>query len=784
MADIVYNMDGQSTGVVRAWQGINTAIEDMLRTVGDITPASEKAAAAQKALGSTAERWLKQMRTPLDDHLKRMAELQALVQAGNLTQHEYTKGIALSVAEMKKAEEAADTYGQAAKAVLDELATPQDRHNARLAHLSELRSRNKISEAEYAAAVDKAKAALDGQNVELQQMLSLAAQIKQSAVAPQQEYNEKLAKLKQLLDAGHLSQSEYAKAVAKTKQEYVATTQAGHEMTSSGKRGLEGMSVSGRELIGTVTAMAAGFGLVQKSITAVIAENHRLGQSITDTFRKLDQEELKMQIQAGLTPQQAQAQMPKIKEALLNTPSTTLAGAVQLQTQLASSGFQQADIDSNAALQTVLDLKAATNQFGESMGDEKEAVLSLSMYLKGMGVQAPSAANIKELGKQLVTLFATSEIQFPDLKHLAPNAGTLKSFGLSDKEQLAGFSTLVDVMGGEKAATGLRNVVTRMATAAKSDERKAAFKELGFKPEDVDIAIGGDQFIPTLEKVSKALKSKTPEQANRLLSEIFGDEGQSAAAELFNPEKIALIKKRIAEQGNGAAFDLSVTTFQQSGYAERQRRQVKTDYALRQAGMNQQGAGHQDVKEIGQQAAAVAAGNGGNLSAPVAVGQSMFGIGEGLGMTPEQTAQWIQFMALRQDRSWGGFLTGQRAKPALKIGQKPAPGNRGLPLPRPAAAVPDMPLAAGAGAQAEFKPSPQLQALAAGVQAATIHQSVNAQPVNFTPAQIGILTDALNANTAATMQNTAKPVVVKTSKPINKPTKDPKSAALAAPGGR
>lgn len=784
MADIVYNMDGQSTGVVRAWQAVNTSIEEMLRTVGDITPASVKAEAAQKSLGATAERWLKQMRTPLDDHLKRMQELQSLLQAGNITQHEYTKGITLSVAEMKKAEEAADTYGQAAKAVLDELATPQDRHNARLAHLSELRSRNKISETEYAAAVDKAQASLDSQNVELQQMLSLAGRIKQSAVTPQQEYNEKLAKLKQLLDAGHLSQLEYAKAVTKTKQEYVAATQSGQEMANSGKQGLNGMSVSGREAVATIAAMAAGFGLVQKSVTAVIEENHRLGQSITDTFRKLDQEELKMQIQAGLTPQQAQEQMPNIEKALLKTPSTSVAGAIQLQTQLASSGFKEQDIKSGEALQTVLDLKAATNQFGESMGNEQQAVLALSQYLKGMG-QESSAANIKQLGKQLVTLFATSDIQFGDLQQLAPNAGALKEFGLKDKEQLAAFSTLVDVMGGEKAATGTRNVVTRLATAAKSKERTSALKELGLKPEDVDIAIGGDEFIPTLEKVSKALKSKKPEDANRLLSEIFGDEGQAAAANLFNPEKIALIKQRIAEQEGGAAFDLGVATFQQSAYADRQRRQVRTDMSLRQAGRNQAGAGRQDVKEIGQQAVAAAAAEGGNLTAPTAIGEGMFSMGEGLGMTPEQTAQWVQFVAMRQDRSWSGFLTGQRAKPALKFGQKPAPANRGLPLPQPAAGNPDMAPAAGGAGQPEFKPSPQLQQLANAVQAqaATLHNSVNASPIVVTPAQVNALTDALKQNTVATAQNTVKPPVV-VKKPISQPTKTPKSAALAAPGGR
>lgn len=697
-----YVFEGETSSMERAYKTGNKLVEDLIRTVASMTPAYT---AADRAA---------------DELLKRNAQLE---RAGN---------------KLKAS-----------------LVTPQQEYAEAIRTATYLLNQEEISEGQYALAVEKAKEELDKKDEKLQQVLATAARIKQQAVTPEEQHRDAVAQAKKALDQKLITQKEFDQELARQNQILRESKATQAEFLNSGRQGLQQMNVSARDVVATVTAMVGAYGLVQKAVSGVIAENHRLGQSITDTFRKLDQEELKLQIQAGFTPQQAQAQMPNIEKGLLKTPSTGVAGAIQLQTQLASSGFRKADVDSGDALQTVLDIKAATNQFGESMGDEKEAVLALSMYLKGLGNKAPTSGNIKDLGKQLVALFATSDIQFTDLKQLAPNAGTLKGFGLDDKEQLAGFSTLVDVMGGEKAATGLRNVVTRMATAAKSQERTDALKELGLKPTDVDIssAKDGEKFIPTLEKMSRALKGKKTEDANRILAQLFGDEGQAAASELFNPEKIDLLKQRIVEQADNTAFDMGVKSFQESAYADRQRRQVRTDLKLRKAGLNQKGVGFKDVTEIGQEAAAGAAAEGGNLSAPVGVGQAFFGAGEAAGLTPEQTAQWIQFVVGRQKRSWGGFFTGQSAAPALTFGRDTPPA---LPLPQAAGNRGDDPAEAVKGLTEEIK----------GLRADVRANSAD-----------------LRTNSAETKANTAKPAP-SNKRPANAPPKTPASAALASSGGR
>jgi hypothetical protein len=805
MPDVDLSFGGDGSPLKKAWQLGAEGCAEFITEVKKIVGASNAADAAQKQLGDTANRWLKQMETPLDSHLRRMGELQTVLQAGRISQNDYAKGIALSVAQMREAEAAADTLGQTAKRVLAEQQSPQDQFNAKLAQFTELKTANKLTEEQFAKAVDRATAAMQGQDVELQSLLrhaasiraamvtpqeqyadriaraknalsaelitetlfaaecqaatealdaqneelqkliALGARIKAALVTPLQDYNNKLKEYKQALDAGTISQREHSRIVSKLKSDYEAAHGASSKFGRDSKSGADASTTSLRGMVSTVAALGGSYTVLQKVVQATAAANKQFSDDVTRTFRTLAEQELKLQIQAGLTPEQVKDTMPVIQSELKATPSTDLAGAIKLQTQAASSGFNEKDVKSGAALKTVLEIKAATNQFGEGMGDEKEAVLALSQFLKGMGKDSPAAKDIHQLGGELVSLFATSDIQFSSLKQLAPEVSNLRGFGLKQQEMLAAASVLVDVMGDEKAATGLRNVVTRTATAAKSKERTEAFKEMGLKPEDVDMAIGGDQFIPTLEKISQKLKGMKPEAQNRLLSKILGDEGQSAGSVLFDPEKIKLIKTRIKDASDQTLFKQGVKSFQESGYADRQRREIDTQVAQRDTAIRQ-GTSHQDVREEGRKVRAQMEAKGiRGAGAPQAVGEGIFGAGEMIGMTPEETAQWISFMSGSQERSWGGFVTGHKAAPVLpkhlRGNDLSEPIEDAQPLP---AAIQQPAAAAGPVAIVELGPESKA---------------------------------ALKDNTDAIKKGTAKPPVV-IKKAMNQPTKTPASTGV------
>ena len=392
---------------------------------------------------------------------------------------------------------------------------------------------------------------------------------------PQERYHKKLAELDQLLKAGKLSQDQYKRAVAQTANELKNAGQASEGFFSSG--------------IGKVGAMAAGLLSVQTLISGIANEQARWNEGIERTAEMLADQELKLQIQGGFTPAEVEGQMEAIKKAVQATPVVDLNRAIQIQTQAASSGFKQEDVNSGAALQATLDVMAATNQFGQGAADPKQSMQAISMYLKGSSGELPDAAAIREAGGKLATIFKESDVQFSDLEQLSKQAATLTGSGLTQAEQFSAFSALRDVFGAEKGAMGLKGYTVRSATIGSDQKKTGALAQLGLKPEDVDIAKGGDQLIPTLEKMAAALKTKTAEQQIQILNTLYGEEVQSQAAFLLRDDTIQKIKDRVAAQEGSTLLDDNLTKFRGSRFARNQR--VANAQAITEREVDQQRGG-------------------------------------------------------------------------------------------------------------------------------------------------------------------------------------------------
>ena len=314
-------------------------------------------------------------------------------------------------------------------------------------------------------------------------------------------------------------------------------------------------------------------------LNGVVAENLKLKEQLDSWVPKQSEAELKLQIQGALTKPEAQALLPGMEKSLTQTPSTDLIGAYKLQTQLASSGFKDADVKSGEALKTVLELKAATNQFGEAMGDESEAVKSLSMLLKAGGSEHPSAKEMRELGGSIVSLFESSDVQFPDFKQLAPKITGLKEAGLSMEESISAFSALTDIMGGNKADSGLAQFVTRTATAGAFKERAETLEQMGLKPSDVAMAKGGKGFIETIDLMREKTSKMTPEARNNALAKLYGEEAGPAANFLLSDSGNATLKDYLKKSKNREGFERNVETFNESRYAQQKRTEVKDEFA-------------------------------------------------------------------------------------------------------------------------------------------------------------------------------------------------------------
>lgn len=386
-----------------------------------------------------------------------------------------------------------------------------------------------------------------------------------------------------------------------------------------------------------VAGVTAAVGTLQQSLRAVGEENKALQDGVSQTIGKLNEAQLKLQIQAGFTPAALEQRIPQIQRSLLQTPTTDFSGGLALSTQLVSSGFKQEDVDSGEALQTVLDLKAATNQFGREMGDVAESVKSVAQFVKAQGIDQPSAAQVRKTGGALTQLFEGSDIQFVDLGDLAGQAATLKSLGISEEIQLAAFSALRDVKTAPEAATGFRQVASRLRGAGDSDQKVQALGEIGLTPDDIDFI--GEDFPTALERLKEALSKVDEKKASSVLLTLFGEKGQSAGSVLLG--KTGLIRKR---EGilQGDAFERNVELFQDSRFAENQRVALRKEFAERRIDIQQGGLTFEEARnqlETRRAEGAVGAGTGDRFanSASAAAERFSLWLGEQFGLSPEES---------------------------------------------------------------------------------------------------------------------------------------------------
>lgn len=619
---IGFEANGEQS-VKKAWETIAKGTEDAIRSLAKLVPESVKADQAQRNLGSTVLGWLKKAESPLEGHLRRLKQIQDARQQGTLDEVDYQRVIGVSIQMMKDEEEAADSLGQAAKRVIADNTTAQTRFNDKLAELKRMREGNKLTEQEYTA------------------------------------------------------------AVAKTKREYFATTQAAQTATMTARQGATGAGISLRQMASEVLAVGAAYRMMAQFIGAAQEANRDLSQSMSDTSRNLQEEELKFQIQAGMTPMQVKAQLPAIRDNLVAMPSTTAAGAIQLQTQIKSSGMNAQDADSGALLKEYLEVKAATNQWGKDAIDDKLLVRATNQFLKGLGRANIGSKDVRQLNRQMTNLFENSDLQATHLPALASETASLANFGLDMTDQLAYFAGLVDELEAPEAATGLRNVVTRLSTTENSKEKVEALRKLKLKPEDVAVSKGGRGLREAMTVLDARMKGLNQVDRNLLLNQIFGEQGQSAANLILDPVIAAKIERYKIDQVKGTAFDKGVKSFSESAYASRQRIGIKKDFALREADAKRTGPSFQEVKELGELAVAEAEAKGQRGRAwAQGVGNRVFGIGDSLGLTPEETAQWGSFVTGTQRRSWAGFFTGQAAERQLTpINERKGLGPQQVPVP-------------------------------------------------------------------------------------------------------
>lgn len=720
--------------------------------------------------------------TPQQEH-KAAVELANQALARNLlTQDEYAAAVARANAVLTKQTTVIDPLVAKASQIKASLVTPQQQYKAAIDVANEALSKQLLTEEEHAAAILLAKDALDAKDETLQKSLQHADRIKQAAVTPEQQHAAAIARAKELLDKKLITQKQYDIELAnqnrllreaKFAQEQAFT--AGQSTQESMMKSMEGMALK-------VFGVQAAYQALASSVTAVASQHVKLNESVQHTIDLIAHEELKLQIKSGALPSQVEEKIPQIQKALMETPVTDLAGGLQIQAQIESSGFQQADIDNNEALRSSLRIKAATNGFRQGNADVNKSTKSIAMFQKALGNQVPAAQDIERTGAQMTALFKESEIEFSDLDQLAQNTAAMAGHGLNEQEILATFSTARDQIGAEKGASGFRTFVTRTGTAGGNKERTKALAMAGLKPEDVALAKGGKQLIPTLKRIRAAMDQMSEEQQNVFLNELYGEEGATFARTALDPKNIAQIEQRIKAQADNTEFTNNISSFQGSREARNTRTKIRDQASAREIDRQRQGTTWKEYKEYQQaeRQELQAEGTVGGFRTAVngAIVDYVWNpVVENLGFAPtpiedlengpriKGSANSPREQAARENRRGKQKVEAREKQRQQMLPPKPNDGFAPLP--------------------AEFAPPAQSSPLDLTFDDGDHNPFGYGRPrPNIDPTAIKELTAALKANTEATAQNTDKPapvVVASIKRPVNQPSKPRPSQALAAP---
>jgi hypothetical protein len=343
------------------------------------------------------------------------------------------------------------------------------------------------------------------------------------------------------------------------------------------------------ESVGMFDRMAAGLTRVGMSIIGgggIIQAFDRIREATRDAAREAEEagkqyDELfrKFRVQAGLNQIQGQAAQQRIigaatRNAVDEATATAAAGG------LIGAGFAPQEA-TGGALDVLLRTQAAYAASGKAPVASEQLAKQAAAYLTGTGQQMTSA-NMQRMFQQAFALRAGA-FELSDFGELAKQGGVLTG-KLNQQEQLAAFGTLVDVYGSAEAGTNLRNIVSRLSTSRVGRTSPAALKELGLKPEEVDLV--GENFGTVLDRLGAAI-ARTPEEKRAgALKQLFEEAGVAPAMTLINERAGKYAGYQAGMRESGAAYAAAAATAATGpGAAEtRQAVRIREEQAAKDAG--------------------------------------------------------------------------------------------------------------------------------------------------------------------------------------------------------
>lgn len=334
-------------------------------------------------------------------------------------------------------------------------------------------------------------------------------------------------------------------------------------------------------LVMQLVSVQAGWQLASSAIRNYMDENRKL-QDMRDKVAPSSREtEIKLINQGTLNGQETATTMGNINKVSEAIPVGTVHDSKRITEEMFSQGFDRQEVINGDTLRAFLELKAATNQFGEGAIDSKELVKSVATSLRNTEGRDPgqaiSAQEIEKFGKAFQSLFLTQSIQLQDAIPFARIQSILTARGIDEKTLLAAFSVAVDAFGsGDVAATYLQQATAYMGRAG-SEKMKNKLDKLGIELDATKFDLIGEDLVEALRNMGTQINALDPRQKADALDALFGTKAQAGALTLMGKADNIEVSRNKISDADGDAYGQAVEKFRLSDQAQAQAIATRAD---------------------------------------------------------------------------------------------------------------------------------------------------------------------------------------------------------------
>jgi DNA repair exonuclease SbcCD ATPase subunit len=236
MAKVHVEMTGKADQLMGELGRVHSLEERLERKLAEIGVASARVAAEQRKTFAEAAQLVREAESPLDGYNRKLAALQATLDAGKISQEAFGSAVEAAKQKMEAQQQtldAATAAGQRAAQldaerarVLQQLQNPFDRHNERMATYRQLLDTGRVGQEQFAKATDlskqkmleeeKAFFAASEAGKKAAQLDSERAKVLQQLQGPLDRHNERMATYRELLETGRIKQAEFDRAMEKS----------------------------------------------------------------------------------------------------------------------------------------------------------------------------------------------------------------------------------------------------------------------------------------------------------------------------------------------------------------------------------------------------------------------------------------------------------------------------------------------------------------------------------------------------------------------------------------